>query len=109
MAFAPAEIPQHQHQTPGVQEHILDLVVVVRLSVWAHTGLRKAEEAGEDSQSLEGVLGTRIPRMALTVRHIADLGGVVAAVVVNRFLVMEVGIDPGLEEDTDLVVGVVGP
>lgn len=101
------EIPQHQRQIPGVQEHTLDLVVVVRLSVGAHTGLWKVEGVGKDNQNLEGVLGTRILRM---VHCIADPGGVVVvAVVVNRFQVMEVGIDLGLEEDTDLVVGVAEP
>lgn len=104
------EIPQHQRQILGVQEHTLDLEAVVRLSVGAHTGLGKVGGVGKDSQNLEGAPGTRILRTVPTAHHIADLGGVVVVtVVVNRFQVMEVGIGPGLEEDTDLVVGVVGP
>lgn len=105
------EIPQHQRQTPEAQEHTSDPVVGVRLSVWAHTGPGKVGEVGEGSQSLEGVLDTRILHMVRAVRHIAGLEEVVVAVVVavSRFQAMEVGIDLGLgEEHTELVVVGVG-
>lgn len=95
------ETLQHQHQTPGAQEHISDLVVAAHLSVVSHTGVEREEE----SQNLEGVVDIR---MLLAVRHIAGLGGVVAAMVaVNRFQVMGVGIGPSLEvgaEEPQLIV-----
>lgn len=99
MAFAPAETPQHQHQIPGVQEHISDPVVAAHLLVLPHTGLWKV--GGEDSQSLGEVVDTH------TVHHIVGPGDVVAVVVVmNIFQAMEVGIGP---EDIDFVVGVREP
>lgn len=103
------EIPQHQRQTPGVQEHTSDLVAGARLSVWAHMGSGKVGEVGECSQSLEGVLDTRILHTVRAVRHIAGLEEVVAAVVVvamSRFQAMEAGIDLGLGEEHTELVGV---
>lgn len=102
MVFAPAETPQHQHQIPGVQEHISDPEVAAHLFVLAHTGLGKVE--GEGSQNLGEVVDIHT---ALAGHHIVGPGDVVAVVVVvmNIFQVMGVGIGPDLEEDIDFVAG----
>lgn len=97
--FALAETPQHQHQIPGVQEHISDPVVAAHLFVLAHTGLGKVE--GEGSQSLGEVVDTHT---ALAAHHIVGPGDVVAVVVVVVMNIFQV-----MEEDIGFVAGVGEP